>query len=101
MKKATILNEAKGELLVAMNYYDERHFGLGLDFESEVKSSITFIRQFPETFARGDDVTRRCFIKRFPYVIVYLYHDNRVWVIAIAHCKRKPGYWKQRIEKVG
>lgn len=100
MKKATILKEAKRELLDAMDYYDEMHLGLGLDFESEVKSSITFIRQFPETFALRDDVTRRCLVKRFPYVIVYMYHDNRVWVLAIAHCKRKPGYWKQRVDKV-
>ncbi len=58
MKKTTILKEAKRELLEAMDYYDERCFGLGLDFESEVKSSITFIRQFPKTFALRDDAAR-------------------------------------------
>ena len=99
MKKAILLIEAKQELLDTMDYYDERGFGLGLDFEGEVKSSINFIRQFPESFALRDDDTRRCLVKRFPYIIVYLYYDNRVWILAVAHCKRKPGYWKQRISK--
>ncbi|MDZ7960938.1 MAG: type II toxin-antitoxin system RelE/ParE family toxin [Aulosira sp. DedQUE10] len=39
---------------------------------------------------------RRYVIKSFPYLIFYTELEEVIWVIAIAHNKRKPNYWKQR-----
>jgi len=99
MTPATILDEAKIELLNA-NYYETKYAGLGLDFEKEIKASIKMIQEFPKRWPLRHDDTRRYLIHRFPYIIVYMYHDNHIWIIAFAHCKRKPEYWADRLQLV-
>ena len=39
---------------------------------------------------------RRYVIRRFPFIIFYLEFETLIWVVAIAHGKRKPDYWKKR-----
>jgi toxin ParE1/3/4 len=41
--------------------------------------------------------TRRFVLQRFPFSIVYLDDPDLVTIIAVAHAKRKPGYWKERL----
>ena len=41
-------------------------------------------------------VFRKCSLKQFPYAVYYLELDHCVWIAAVAHQKRKPGYWSQR-----
>ena len=97
MRSITILHEAEAELWEAVAYYEERSAGLGLDFVAEVEASIKAVRDVPERWPLRPDGTRRYLTPRFPYVMVYLYFQDHVWVIAIAHCKRRPGYWSDRI----
>jgi len=40
--------------------------------------------------------TRRYVMRRFPFVLVYRTLDSTVEVVAIAHGRRRPGYWKSR-----
>lgn len=96
MNQVTILSEAKQELLDALSYYESKAQRLGLDFVKEVRASIERIKRFPESYAKRSDGTQRCLINRFPYLVVYLYQSHHVWIVAIAHCKRKPLYWKDR-----
>ncbi|WP_417738002.1 type II toxin-antitoxin system RelE/ParE family toxin [Rosistilla oblonga] len=37
-------------------------------------------------------------MKRFPYVIVYRVATDRIEILAVAHGRRKPGFWKERLE---
>jgi len=39
---------------------------------------------------------RKAPLQRFPYVVFYVYDDDNVEVLAIAHQRRKPGYWVRR-----
>ncbi len=39
---------------------------------------------------------RKCVIQRFPYVMYYMDLDAVIWIAAIAHAKRRPGYWMSR-----
>ncbi len=97
MNSATILHEAEIELWEAVTYYEERSVGLGLDFGIEVEASVKAVCDAPERWPLRPDGTRRYLTPRFPYIVVYLYHQRHVWIIAIAHCKRKPRYWAKRI----
>jgi toxin ParE1/3/4 len=45
---------------------------------------------------RGPPGTRRLLIERFPYSMVYLVHNGVLHVLAVAHAKRRPGYWRSR-----
>jgi plasmid stabilization system protein ParE len=88
-----ILYEAEQELWKAVAYYEERCPGLGLDFERAVRSAVEQLQRFPEQCQPHPDGTRRCLTRRFPYLIVYLLHEDALWVLAVAHCSRQPGYW--------
>ena len=39
---------------------------------------------------------RRCLVHRFPYGVIYAVEDDVVYVAAVMHLKRKPGYWESR-----
>jgi hypothetical protein len=99
--KVRILNEARSELVEAVEYYEDKTHGLGIDLINEIKSSVEIIRRFPNCCALRKDKTRRYLINRFPYLIIYLFHKGHIWIIAFAHCKRKPEYWTKRINKQG
>jgi len=96
MSSVTILHEAEVELWAAVAYYEKQSPGLGLDFAAELEASLNVIGSSPACWPLRPDGTRRYLTSRFPYVVVYLYVRKQVWVIAIAHCKRRPGYWAQR-----
>lgn len=96
MIPASFLPEAEAELWEAVEYYESKSGGLGLDLASEVRASVDGIRAFPEKCPLREDGTRRCLLHRFPYLVVYVYLPRHVWVIAVAHCKRRPGYWRER-----
>ncbi|MDD5705954.1 MAG: type II toxin-antitoxin system RelE/ParE family toxin [Kiritimatiellae bacterium] len=98
MIQVRILCEAEQELREAVSYYEERCPGLGLDLESAVRAAVDQIRHFPEQCSPQPDGTRRYLTRRFPYLIVYLLHDDLLWVLAVAHCSREPGYWISRLE---
>jgi len=42
---------------------------------------------------------RRCLVKKFPFSVIYSVQGDVVYVIAIAHGSREPGYWKHRLEQ--
>lgn len=99
MTPATILHEAEVELWEAVEYYESRSPGLGLDFHTEIEASVDAISQSPDRWPARDDGTRRYLTHRFPYVVVYVRLPDHIWIIAFAHCKRRPQYWSDRIRK--
>ena len=86
------------EIKESARWYDDQVDGLGLEFLFEVKSAESNIQKNPETWPNYEEGTKRFLLKRFPYAIIYLVAEDRIQIIAVAHCKRKPGYWKKRIE---
>jgi len=99
MIPVTVLHEAEVELWEAVDYYETRCPGLGLDFLRQVEAGLITVRISPDLWPVREDGTRRYLLHRFPYVVVYLHLEDRLWVIAVAHCRRKPGYWTDRIRK--
>jgi toxin ParE1/3/4 len=97
VKFVVIHTDARKELDAAIAYYEAQKVGLGLDLLSEVEKTILKIQQNPNlgTPYKIEEI-RRYTIQRFPYLIFYTELEEVIWVIAIAHSKRKPNYWKQR-----
>jgi plasmid stabilization system protein ParE len=90
---------AERELNQAADYYNERQSGLGLGFAKEIYHAIQNILSFPEAWAPLSSHTRRCLTNRFPYGVVYQITDEEVFIIAVMHLNKKPGYWKDRKKK--
>jgi toxin ParE1/3/4 len=97
MKFIVIHTEARKELDGAIAYYERQNVGLGLDLLSQIEKVIGKIQQNPNlgTPYKIEGI-RRYATQRFPYLIFYTELEEVIWVIAIAHAKRKPNYWKTR-----
>jgi hypothetical protein len=48
------------------------------------------------TLWRKDLPYRRHRVRRFPYLVFYAVAPEEIRVVAIAHAKRRPGYWRDR-----
>jgi hypothetical protein len=40
--------------------------------------------------------TRRFLFRRFPFSLIYFIQETSILVVAVAHGRRKPGYWNNR-----
>lgn len=97
MKPVVYHDEAKAELAEAMAYYESQKTGLGNELLLEEEKAIAWIQQFPKAGSLFIKTKiRKCLVKRFPYTSYYLEMDKYIWIAAVAHQKRRPGYWLHR-----
>jgi mRNA-degrading endonuclease RelE of RelBE toxin-antitoxin system len=95
--RARFLRPAEAEVNDAIAYFDEQRDGLGDRFEQDLLETITFVTDHP--FA-GKMLTRRARkfrLRTFEYNVVYVLDDQEIVIIAVAHHKRRPGYWRSRL----
>ena len=98
MKAVIVDAEARAELDGAMEWYDHRQQGLGLELLHEVEAAINRIGSDPKIGARYRNTAYHFYrVKRFPYVLYYLDLPDTIWIAAIAHERRRPGYWRRRM----
>jgi len=88
--------EALNEIIDAARYYEARGEGLGDRFLDSVEEAIEIIRGIPLVFCADESGRRKYLIKKFPYLIIYKVKENCIYILAIAHGKREPGYWEPR-----
>ena len=99
MKPVVIHSEAESELWQAMDFYEARARGLGLDFEREIRRIIARIQEAPKRYPKEKHDTRRCLTRRFPYCVYYLELTDVIWIVAFAHTSRRPYYWTGRTKE--
>ncbi len=89
---------ASDELAEAVRWYDTHRPGLGGEFLDAIAATLAFIESTPEvgTPLSPDGRTRRALVTRFPYQVVYRIRPAEIVVVAVAHLKRRPGYWTSR-----
>ena len=88
--------EADAEFEEAALFYETRMIGLGKFFATEVERTIALVREFPEAGSPMGRQLRRVLVARFPYSVVYRYDAGSIVIVAVAHQRRRPGYWRQR-----
>jgi len=88
--------EASQEYAQAAEYYAGIAPELGGRFYDEIERLIREIRQQPERFLSFQPPARRALARQFPYSIVYLEAPEYIWIMAVMHAKRQPGYWRDR-----
>lgn len=94
-RELRILPEAEAELMAAAEWYESRQPGLGVAFVEAVGRVLEGIVETPQTsplWRRGFPY-RRHVMRRFPYTIIFPITELGAEVTAIAHGKRRPGYW--------
>jgi plasmid stabilization system protein ParE len=88
--------EATQELADAAEWYLNRSPRAACDFAVEIKRALDKIRDDPRRFATIGTGFRACSVERFPFQVVFRTDPHRIFVIAVAHAKRRPGYWQSR-----
>jgi len=87
---------AEQELTAAALYYEERAAGLGADFLTEIERTESFLTQFPVAGRILSGGSRRVSLRRFPYYLIFRIDSDRLFILAVAHHRRAPGYWQSR-----
>lgn len=95
MKRVQIISAARAEMRAAVRWYESRRRGLGFEFVTIVDEDLKRIAALPEAAPlwRSNRPYRMWTVRRFPYAIFYEIRDEIVMVLAIAHQRRRPGYW--------
>ena len=96
MNGARFHRDARLEFLDELTYYEAIETGLGKRFLQSVEAAIALVVSLPLAGSPYKHGTRRVFTTKFPFSIVYRVEENEIVIFAVAHFKRKPGYWKSR-----
>lgn len=65
-------------------------------FRAELSRIVEAVRSRPERWPREIADTRRHHFRWFPFSLVYRVEATRILVVAVAHQRRRPGYWRER-----
>jgi plasmid stabilization system protein ParE len=84
-------------MIEASVFYEEKASGLGSAFLDSVEEAIVKIRENPKAYQLVGKEIRRKILVRFPYSILYVNEPDRIRIVAIAHQRRRPEYWSNRI----
>lgn len=69
---------------------------LGLAFVAEFERTANFVLANPLVGAVFGGTRRRYILRRFPYSIIYHVTAEELRILAVAHHRRRPGYWARR-----
>jgi toxin ParE1/3/4 len=104
MSVVRLSREAIDELVEVAAWYRARRSGLEMEFLAEIDRVLPLIGRSPASFPRILDLPidvdiRRALLPRFPYAVIFMELGTELRVLAVAHAKRRPGYWLDRLEE--
>lgn len=88
--------EANEELTESADWYAVHSSVAARNFLVAVDIAIASIVSDPERFVFIDDRHQSCSVTRFPFQVVFRHDGDQFHIIAVAHAKRLPGYWRDR-----
>jgi len=88
--------DAVDEARVAREWYADRSESASFGFVAELDRVVAAIAEAPSRCSTYLHGTRRCLFRRYPFFVVYRVQGEIIQVIAVAHGRRRPGYWRER-----
>ena len=95
--------EAAAEFDAAVAWYEDREPGVGERLIDRAETAREDIAAWPDSWpvfpgwTRKKPVVRTRGVRGFPYRIVYVTTSTEIVIVAYAHERRRPGYWRHRI----
>jgi toxin ParE1/3/4 len=88
---------AEAEHLEQIGFYESREAGLGGRYREHFLKALQSICEFParDPIERPLNIRRRV-LRAFPLTIIYRERQGDIEVLAVAHYRRRPGYWVSR-----
>lgn len=96
MKPMAFHPDAAAEAREAAAYFEGIRAGLGADFKAELDVALARIRDNPLLYAAESGAIRICPLQRFRFLVFYEDQSDRIWIAAVGHYHRRPGYWEGR-----
>ncbi|MCB9465731.1 MAG: type II toxin-antitoxin system RelE/ParE family toxin [Candidatus Eisenbacteria bacterium] len=98
-----VLDAAEEELAEAEARYELQRPGLGAVFLSAVSAAIDRLLAFPLSGGAVPGIledlgARAVHVSKFPYSVIVVQEGSVLWIVAFAHQRRRPGYWRDRLE---
>lgn len=100
-REVEYLDEAIEEAEAAARWYAERSLSAAAGFADEMDLAVDAIEQNPDAWPQYDHGTRHYLLRRYPFGVVYRVEAARILIVAVAHGRRRPGYWKSRLQRLG
>ena len=94
------IEEASREYSDASLRYESQEPGLGKRFEEEVEWAIRWLVENPNSLPLRGGIYRRLNLHIFPYYIPFVVRSSTLWVMAVAHQRRRPEYWIRRTRRI-
>ena len=91
--------EASEEMIESARFYEEKSEHLGSDFIAAIEQTAQRILQFPEAGRIERANLRKRLVAGFPFTILYELRNDTIFIAAIMHTSRRPGYWRTRLGK--
>ncbi len=91
-----VLPEAEAEAREAFLWYFDRSPIVADAFRDELLNAIDSLKVTAANWPQDTDETRRYHLRHFPYTVMYEVIGEKVTILAIAHQRRRPGYWQDR-----
>lgn len=89
---------ACAEHLEHVAYYEERRAGLGARYLAAFDAALIKVCEHPERFpVEAPPSIRRIRVPGFPFNVLYRIVGAEVEVLVVAHHRRRPGYWVERL----
>lgn len=88
---------AEEEMTEAAIFYEGEAVGLGTEFLDDPQRAVSRLRDNPKLGQMLVDDLRRSLLSRFPYSVIYSVEPECVLIVAVAHQRRRPNYWRKRI----
>ena len=96
MKRVVYHRLAASEFVEASVFYEKRRPLLGDRFMAAVDMAREAVRENPARGRPEKSGLRSFKVRRFPYRLFYEEQEDRLWIVAVAHLSRRPGYWVRR-----
>lgn len=97
MLDAEVLPPAEDDFEQSYLWYRKRSPDTAIRFRTVIREAIEKLRDDPALGIRMDDTYRFYRIKKsFPFYLVYRTEPTKIVVVAIAHNRREPGFWRAR-----
>jgi toxin ParE1/3/4 len=91
-----IHTDAAEEAEAARNWYAARSLDAARGFLVELENALEQVVAQPLAWPKYLHRTRSYLLRRYPYLVVYRLQGEKIFVVAVAHASREPGYWRKR-----
>ena len=90
--------DAEIDALNGYEWYADHNPTAADSFRTAVETAGRVIRRDPTVWPPHKFGTQKYRLRQFPYKIIYVVEGHQIQVLAVAHDRRRPGYWKQRLD---